>query len=159
MTIVLYEAKDSGDLKLVEAREEATPELAVDAFLDENPRNKLRSFVYLDTEDLESGTFGSVEVTNDAPVQPKRAMKVSRSAGETGLLESTEETEAPAPKPARRTAQRRKPAATTAAPKAGTKKAAAKKPASKPAAAKKPAAKPPVKKAGSPFKRNPKSDE
>jgi hypothetical protein len=162
MTIVLYEAQENGNLKFVTASETANAALAVDEFIDENPRSKLRSFVYLDTEDMESGTFGSVEVTDDAPVQPRRAMKVSGGS-------SSEVSEAPAPRTRRRQTAKPKAAPEPAAPSkpAAKRKTAAKKPASKPAA-KKPASKPkvapkaaskPAAKKGSPFRRNPASDE
>jgi hypothetical protein len=160
MTIVLYEAQENGNLKFVTASETANAGLAVDEFIDENPRSKLRSFVYLDTDDMESGTFGSVEVTNDEPVQPKRAMKISGN----GASASSEVTEAPAPRTRRRQTAKPKAApskpkpAPRAAPKKTASKPAAKKPASKPKVAPKAAAKPAAKK-GSPFRRNPASDE
>lgn len=75
MSQLVYTARDNGDLKLLADVDGAeTAELAVDAMLDDQPRIKERDFIVIDTEEA---VVRNVEVLSDAPVNPKRKMKVT----------------------------------------------------------------------------------
>lgn len=149
MATALYEAQENGNLKMVGQADHDDPALAVDEFRDENPRNQLREFVALITEDGESGQFVSVVVEDDTPqARPKRQIRVSGNGNGAGLLEPTVEPadEAPVRRTRRRATTKATPAKSASKAKARPKVKAKAKPAAKPAG------KPAAKKGGSPFR-------
>lgn len=157
MSTTLYVEQENGNLKLVaEVEDIDNAALAVDALLDNAPRIKDREFVALVGDGEGGGSFCTVTVDSDEPVNPKRAMTIRGGSVVNG--DTAEEESAPARRTStRRKAPARKPAARKpAAKKTTTRKAPAKKATGRKPAAKRSTAK---KSGGSPFKRNAKGDD
>lgn len=166
MATSVYQPKDNGDLKLLAEIEENVDEgEAVELLLENAPRLKNTEAFVVIVGDLDDGVVSTVSQKETVTI------KWSSSRRNGGDDEEQEEQEVPAPKSApkprrgRPPGSGRKPAAkgTTSARKpAASKGGSGRKPAAKgkAAAAKPRGRKPAAKKSGgSPFKRNPNSDE
>lgn len=151
MAFILFQPQDNGNLKQLAQSEQSDPALAVDEYRDENSRSQVLEFIVLCTEDGEFGTFHTVEVEDDAPVQPKRKIKVA-GANAAQAESSAKRTVRKSPAKSGLTEKAAAPKRTT------TKKTTTKKTAAKPASSAK-GGKKLSKSGGSAIKRNKASDE
>lgn len=149
MATLLFTEQENGNLKLVaEVEGIDNAALAVDALLDEQPRLKADEFIAV-IGSIEDGIITRVIIDDPEPVNPRRSIRVVSN----GAVEVEEEEKPKRRAPARKPAQRK---AAPARKKPGPKPKAKPGPKPKAKAAPKKAA---AKKGGSPFKRNPASDE